>query len=121
MKEARLTRLMLFGLLGIGIALVLAGVLAPGLAPFQLRLYLPAEQAEGFLVRTKVEHVLQQLDHAVQIDLWVLGGIIIVLSAVGIWSLPGVSSVSGAAIDRRPTVPNPNMASNANRRTADGP
>jgi hypothetical protein len=121
MKEARLARLMLFGLLGIGIALVLAGVLAPGLPPFQLRLYLSAEQAEGFLVRATVEHVLQRLDLAVQIGLWVLGGLIIVLSAVGIWSLPGVSSVSGAAIDRRPTVPNPDMASNADRQTADGP
>jgi multisubunit Na+/H+ antiporter MnhB subunit len=101
MKDTRLARLTLFGLLAIGIALVLVGALAPDLVPFQLRLYLPAEQAEGFLVRSTVEYVLHRLAGAVQIGLWMLGGLIIVLSAVGIWSLPGVPSVSSAAIDRR--------------------
>jgi len=77
---------MLFALVAIGLALILAGASAPGLAPYQAKRWLSAEEHAAVQTRLSVERVLRHLDQTIQLGLLILGGLIVVFSAVGIWS-----------------------------------
>lgn len=86
MKDVEVCRLMLFALFAIGLALILVGAIVTTFAPYQADAWLSAEERGAANGQESAERVLRRMDQAIQLGLFILGGLVATFSMIGLWS-----------------------------------
>jgi hypothetical protein len=86
MHISQISRLMHFAVLAVGAGLILVGLVVSDLAPNQARHWLPPEEYADLQTRERVTHVLTHVNLAIQIVLFIIGGLLVAFSVIGVWA-----------------------------------
>jgi hypothetical protein len=88
MRSAWTARMMLCCLIATGVALILVGSQVHNITKLSLSAWFSEPEANGFLIRTTTEKFAYKMAGSLTTGLYLLGGFITLLSAIGLWALP---------------------------------